>query len=168
MNRAEISKITKSKTNILIIEDLGMQKYNLKKSLEEYIEFNIIDAVNNINSVFYKIAISEPEVIIVNSTCLDEHRIENLYKIREFSPYSKIIIMAKSYSKNEILELIATGVNAFCLTSISINAFSLIIKAVVNEARWFDPVIVPLLLSSIFKFKGNIIDESMKVSSFAS
>lgn len=157
----EMVEKTLNKTKILIIEGFNIKRINLRNSLKNYTEFDVIGVVNNVNDALYNIEIFEPEVVIIDLSYIGSKGIEMIEEIKETAQNCKIIILSKGNDKNEILSSISAGANAYCLQDIEITSLSLIIKTVAKGACWFDPVAVPTLLSSLPNNKKNNTNKAL-------
>lgn len=141
------------KIKILVIEGLNVKNMNLRNSLNKHQEFNIVGTTNNENTAMYFMGLFKPEVIIIDLSYNDKKEIDIISRIKEVSSQSKVIVISSGEDKKEILDSVSAGASAFCLPSISIESFSLIIKTVSRGACWFDPVAVPTLYNSFPKIK---------------
>lgn len=156
----EIAKLT-HKAKILIVEGFNVKKIGWQKYLKQNNDFNFVGVANSTNDALYFMEIFKPDVIIVDLTHMGTKGIDTIQKIKETEKNIKLIVLSSAKKKEEIISSIRSGANAYCLSDISTETLSIIIKTVAMGACWFDPVAVPTLLSCFPKPKKEVIEEPL-------
>ena len=151
---------TPAVAKILILESNKIKRLTWQNSFRKNSNLNIIGVANNPTEAFYLMELLTPDIVIIDLVYMGIKGIETINKIKEFNRNIKVIALSTGENKNEIIESIRSGINAFCLSNIETESLALIIKTVLRGACWFDPVVMPTLSS--FFAKQNSKDNELK------
>ena len=138
---------------VLIITGNKIKGHNLQKSLGINEDLKLVGVAEKATETYYIIESLSPEIIVID---LDNFKIEGINiiaKIKQYYKDTKVIVLSSGKDCNEMLNLISLGINAYCLSEVSVSHLALIIKTVARGACCFDPLATSALMERIPNLK---------------
>jgi len=129
------------KYNILIVEDHALTSFALKTSLST---LNITDEIYDVGNAkdCYKILKEKNiDLILMDIGLPDINGVEATKEIRKTNKEVKIIILTSHSEKEEVLECLNAGINAYCTKDIKPDKLSNVIKDVLSGSMYFDSAV---------------------------
>lgn len=126
------------KYNILIVEDHALTSFALKTSIStmNYID-NIFEVQNALDG--YNILKSNKiDLILMDIGLPDINGVCATKEIRKTNKDVKIIILTSHCEKEEVIECLNAGINAYCTKDIKPDKLSRVIKEVLSGSMYFD------------------------------
>lgn len=151
---------------VLIVEDHELIRFGLKVALEtkNYID-NIYEATCGEDAVNI-VKNNNIDIVIMDLGLPSINGIETSKEIKKINNKIKIVILTSHNSKEEVLESIKAGANAYCSKDINPDRLADIILSVIEGAAWFDPKISEIVLNALSENNNKqlIIDESYNLT----
>ena len=136
------------KSNILIVEDHELTRFGLKTAFE---------SCENIDTV-YEAESAETAISITNDMAIDLivmdlglpgiDGIEATKIIKEQNKEIKVVILTSHNDKQEVLNSLKAGANAYCSKEINPKRLLEVVQSVLDGASWFDPCIAHIVLDA--------------------
>ena len=136
------------KSNILIVEDHELTRFGLKTAFE---------SCENIDTV-YEAESAETAISITNDKAIDLivmdlglpgiDGIEATKIIKEQNKEIKVVILTSHNDKQEVLNSLKAGANAYCSKEINPKRLLEVVQSVLDGASWFDPCIAHIVLDA--------------------
>ena len=137
-----------TKLNILIVEDHELTRFGLKTAFE---------SCENIDTV-YEAESAETAISITNDKAIDLivmdlglpgiDGIEATKIIKEQNKEIKVVILTSHNDKQEVLNSLKAGANAYCSKEINPKRLLEVVQSVLDGASWFDPCIAHIVLDA--------------------
>ena len=141
------------KSNILIVEDHELTRFGLKTAFE---------SCENIDTV-YEAESAETAISITNDKAIDLivmdlglpgiDGIEATKIIKEQNKEIKVVILTSHNDKQEVLNSLKAGANAYCSKEINPTRLTEVVQSVLDGASWFDPSIAHIVLEAASQFQ---------------
>lgn len=135
--------------NLLIVEDHELTRFGLKTTFAdvEFIE-NIYEAVSAEDA--YLVVKNNPVDIVIMDLGLPEvDGITAIKCIKELRSDIKFVVLTSHKDKNDVLNSLKAGANAYCSKEIKLPRLIEVLSSVVEGASWFDPAISDIVLGAV-------------------
>ena len=139
------------KNNVLIVEDHELTRFGLKTTFETC---NFVDKIYETDSAEAGLEIVENnpiDLVILDLGLPGINGIDAAQKIKQFNKDIKIIILTSHNDKQEVLNSLKAGVNAYCSKEINPVRLIQVVQSVLDGAAWFDPSISHFVLEAASK-----------------
>ncbi len=145
--------------NLLIVEDHALTRFALKTAFESY-EYEVFEA-ENAQAAYKCIKDNKIDVILMDLGLPDINGIEATKKIKQTNPNIKIIILTSHEKKEEVLDSLKAGANAYCSKDINPSKLIDVVKSVLQGDAWFDAKIAQIVLEAASSGQKLYSDESV-------
>jgi DNA-binding NarL/FixJ family response regulator len=132
--------------NLLIVEDHALTRFALKTAFEAC-EYKVFEA-ENANLAFECIKNNKIDVILMDLGLPDVNGIEATRKIKQKYVNIKIVILTSHEKKEEVLDSLKAGANAYCSKDINPDKLTEVVKSVVDGDAWFDAKVAQIVLEA--------------------
>jgi len=142
------------KDNILIVEDHALTRFALKAALKnENFPGKIFEAGDGKTAleIIRKTPIS---LVIMDLGLPGINGIETSKEIKRNFPEIKIIVLTSHNERQEVLQCVECGVNAYCSKEIKPEKLSSLISDVLAGAIWFDSCVSDVILEATKKISS--------------
>lgn len=134
------------KYNLLIVEDHALTRFALKSAFETS-DYEVFEAQNSA-SAFDSVKSKKIDVILMDLGLPDVNGIEATKKIKQKHPNIKVIILTSHDRKEEVLDALKAGANAYCSKDINPSKLIEITKSVLEGDAWFDARVAKFVLEA--------------------
>lgn len=131
---------------LLIVEDHALTRFALKSAFERP-DFEIFEA-ENASSALNCVKNNNIDVILMDLGLPDFNGIEATQKIKQKNSNIKIIILTSHEKKEEVLDSLKAGANAYCSKDIAPEKLIEVVKSVLNGDAWFDAKVAKIVLEA--------------------
>ncbi len=135
------------KYNLLIVEDHALTRFALKTAFESS-EFKVFEAENAMIA-FDCIKSNKIDVVLMDLGLPEVNGIEATKKIKEHHANIKVIILTSHDRREEVLDSLRAGANAYCSKDINPEKLIDITKSVLNGEAWFDAKVAQVVLDAV-------------------
>ena len=132
--------------NLLIVEDHALTRFALKTAFESY-EYEVFEAENG-KAAFDSVKKNKIDIILMDLGLPDINGIEVTKKIKQQYPNMKIIILTSHEKKEEVIDALKAGANAYCSKDINPSKLIDVVKSVLQGDAWFDAKIAQIVLEA--------------------
>lgn len=138
-----------SKNNILIVEDHELTRFGLKTTFSDvnFIE-NIYEA-SSAEDAFEVVKNNKIDIIIMDLGLPEIDGITAIKNIKECNPDIKFVVLTSHNDKNDVLNSLKAGANAYCSKEINLQRLIEVVNSVLDGASWFDPSIANIVLGAV-------------------
>jgi len=137
--------------NIIIAEDDILYKNAVKDFLQEDSCFKVVGEAKDGQTAVCLAKELSPDVIVMDIGLPVISGIEATKKIKEDTPYVKVIAITSHIDKDEAMESLVAGANAYVNKDINMKYLKMIIETVNKGAVWISPLIGKTILSESIK-----------------
>ena len=140
--------------NILIVEDHALTRFALKAALKnEKLPGEIFEAPNA--DCAFEILKEKPVALVIMDLGLPgTDGVKASREIKKQFPEIKIIVLTSHNERQEVLECMECGVNAYCSKDIKPEKLISLINDVLNGAIWYDPFVSDVVLDAAKKINS--------------
>lgn len=135
--------------NVLITEDHTLIRFGLKTAFESKPFINKIYEAQDAQTAIDTVKKEKIDAVIMDLGLPGMNGIEATEYIKNFSSDIKIIILTSHKTKEEVVNSIKAGANAYCSKEIEPENLAIILESVLNGAAWFDPSVSNFVLDII-------------------
>lgn len=136
---------------VIIVEDFKLTRVGLRCALNENKDINVVGESENAIDGLRLIEQLKPDVILMDLGLPGMNGIEAILKIREINKSVKIIALTSHDREEEVITVLSSGANAYCLKDIDPIKLSDVIRDVANGVCWLDAEIAEKVLRSFPK-----------------
>jgi DNA-binding NarL/FixJ family response regulator len=151
------------KIKIIIIEDHALTRIGLKTALEESQKIEVIAEAEYGETGIDLVKSLEPDLVIMDLGLPNMNGIEATRIIKEFNSNIKILVLTSHDSKNEVMESLGAGAEAYCLKDINPTRLISIIEGIIEGGVWLDPGIAKTIITTINSC-GKVSDKTIENS----
>lgn len=126
------------KYNILIVEDHALTSFALKTSISTMDYINSIFEVQNAHDAYEVLKSNDIDLILMDIGLPDINGVSATKEIRKNNKDVKIIILTSHCEKEEVIECLNAGINAYCTKDIKPDKLSRVIQEVLSGSMYFD------------------------------
>lgn len=131
---------------LLIVEDHALTRFALKSAFE-LPDFEVFEA-ENASRALECVKNNAIDVILMDLGLPDFNGIEATQKIKQKNSSIKIIILTSHEKKEEVLDALKAGANAYCSKDIAPEKLIEVVKSVLNGDAWFDAKVAKIVLEA--------------------
>lgn len=147
------------KYNVLITEDHALIRFGLKTALKSKDFtgeiFEAADAQTAINIV----KTQKIDAVVMDLGLPGMNGIEATEQIKNISSDIKIVILTSHKTKEEVINSVKAGANAYCSKEIDPENIALILHSVLLGAVWFDPAVSEYILDIVKSDKEKTVSQ---------
>ncbi|MGN1153864.1 MAG: response regulator [Candidatus Gastranaerophilaceae bacterium] len=136
---------------VIIVEDFKLTRVGLRCALNENKDINVIGESENAIDGIKLIEQLKPDVVLMDLGLPGMNGIEAIIKIRETNKSVKIITLTSHDREEEVITVLSSGANAYCLKDIDPIKLSDVIRDVANGVCWLDAEVAEKVLRSFPK-----------------
>lgn len=136
---------------VIIVEDFKLTRVGLRCALNENEDINVIGESENAIDGIRLIEQLKPDVVLMDLGLPGMNGIEAIIKIRETNKSVKIITLTSHDREEEVITVLSSGANAYCLKDIDPIKLSDVIRDVANGVCWLDAEVAEKVLRSFPK-----------------
>jgi len=140
--------LSKNNIKIIIVEDFKLTRVGLRCALNSNADLDVVDEAENALDGIKKIAHHKPDVVLMDLGLPEMNGIEAIIKIREFDKDVKIIALTSHDRGEEVVAVLSSGANAYCLKDIDPEKLADVIRDVNEGVCWIDPMVSGMALKS--------------------
>lgn len=133
---------------VIIVEDFKLTRVGLRCALNANPDIDVVDEAETAPDGIKKIEKSKPDVVLMDLGLPDMNGIEAIIKIREFDKNVKIIVLTSHDRGEEVVGVLSSGANAYCLKDIDPEKLADVIRDVNSGVCWIDPMVAGVALKS--------------------
>lgn len=139
------------KSNILIVEDHELTRFGLKTAIENCNDIDNVFEAESAETAISVIRDKKIDLIIMDLGLPGIDGIEATQVIKQYNKEIKIIILTSHNDKQEVLNSLKAGANAYCSKEINPKRLIEVVLSVLDGASWFDPCIAHIVLDAAKK-----------------
>ncbi len=147
------------KYNLLIVEDHALTRFALKTAFESS-EFVVFEAENAMIG-FDCVKSNKIDVVLMDLGLPEINGIDATKKIKTHYPSIKVIILTSHDRREEVLDSLRAGANAYCSKDINPEKLIDITKSVLNGEAWFDAKVAQVVLDAVSSVPAKVDEESV-------
>ena len=136
---------------VIIVEDFKLTRVGLRCALNENKDINVIGESENAIDGIRLIEQLKPDVVLMDLGLPGMNGIEAIIKIRETNKSVKIITLTSHDREEEVITVLSSGANAYCLKDIDPIKLSDVIRDVANGVCWLDAEVAEKVLRAFPK-----------------
>src|SRR5574344_30508 len=153
---------------VVIIEDFKLTRVGLRCALNENKDISVVAESENALDGLKMIERLKPDIVLMDLGLPGMNGIEAIVKLRETNKEIKIIALTSHDREEEVIAVLSSGANAYCLKDIDPSKLADVIRDVKDGVCWIDSVVANLVLKSIPKVDnvvllGNKVSEQTRV-----
>ena len=131
---------------LLIVEDHALTRFALKSAFEQS-DFEVFES-ENAASALECVKNNAIDVVLMDLGLPDFNGIEATRKIKQKNSGIRIIILTSHEKKEEVLDSLKAGANAYCSKDIMPEKLIEVVKSVLNGDAWFDAKVAKIVLEA--------------------
>jgi DNA-binding NarL/FixJ family response regulator len=124
---------------VIIAEDHTLMAQGLRKLLE--CEFESVTIVGNGRELIDSVAVSNPDVALVDIVMPLVNSIEATRRLRKTSPATKVVIVTAHADPQYVVEAFRAGASGFVLKSCAVSELVVAIRAVLSGQTYITPLL---------------------------
>lgn len=135
--------------NLLIVEDHELTRFGLRTTFAD-VEFikHIYEAVSA-EDAYTIVQNNHIDIVIMDLGLPEVDGITAIKSIKKFNPDLKFVVLTSHKDKNDVLNSLRAGANAYCSKEIKLPRLIEVVSSVVEGASWFDPAISDIVLGAV-------------------
>ncbi len=141
--------------NVLIVEDHALTLFALKASLRSSGFLNEIFEADNALLAYDILKENKIALVLMDLGLGDINGIEAIREIRKNYKDIKIIVLTSHCEKEEVVECLEAGINAYCTKDIKPDKLNDVVKDVLNGSMYFDSAVSKYVMQTTSKIADN-------------
>jgi len=137
------------KLKILVADSHEVVRLGISFILKRIEDFTLVDEAASCSEVVQKVAVNEPDVIIMDSRLNDGCAIETCRKVREKHPEIKVIMLISPAEEDSIFDAIAAGANGLLPKQMKSEELTRAIRMVHEGNSMLDPAITSKVMDRV-------------------
>lgn len=135
--------------NLLIVEDHELTRFGLRTTFAD-VDFiqHIYEAVSA-EDAYNIVKNNHIDIVIMDLGLPEVDGITAIKSIKKFNPELKFVVLTSHKDKNDVLNSLKAGANAYCSKEIKLPRLIEVLSSVVEGASWFDPAISDIVLGAV-------------------
>lgn len=135
--------------NLLIVEDHELTRFGLRTTFAD-VDFiqHIYEAVSA-EDAYTIVKNNHIDIVIMDLGLPEVDGITAIKSIKKFNPELKFVVLTSHKDKNDVLNSLKAGANAYCSKEIKLPRLIEVLSSVVEGASWFDPAIADIVLGAV-------------------
>ena len=135
--------------NLLIVEDHELTRFGLRTTFAD-VDFiqHIYEAVSA-EDAYSIVKNNNIDIVIMDLGLPEVDGITAIKSIKKFNPELKFVVLTSHKDKNDVLNSLKAGANAYCSKEIKLPRLIEVLSSVVEGASWFDPAIADIVLGAV-------------------
>lgn len=134
-------KRTTMRLRIVLVDDHEIVRLGLKTLLSRYTQFEIVDEASNAQEAMEKVALHQPDVVVMDIRLPGKNGIETTQDIVSRYPAVKVIMLT-SYADDDVLfDAISAGASGYVLKQIGSDDLVRALERVGNGESLLDPAV---------------------------
>lgn len=135
--------------NLLIVEDHELTRFGLRTTFAD-VEFiqHIYEAVSA-EDAYTIVKNNHIDICIMDLGLPEVDGITAIKSIKKINPELKFVVLTSHKDKNDVLNSLRAGANAYCSKEIKLPRLIEVLSSVVEGASWFDPAISDIVLGAV-------------------
>ena len=139
------------KNNILIVEDHELTRFGLKTAFEPSEDIETIFEAESAETCLEIIENNKIDLVIMDLGLPGIDGIEATRRIKQNNDDIKIVILTSHNDRQEVLNSLKAGANAYCSKEINPKRLIQVVSSVLDGASWFDPSIAHIVIEAAAK-----------------
>ena len=139
------------KSNILIVEDHELTRFDLKTTFESCDYVGTIFEAESGESGLEILEQNAVDLIIMDLGLPGMDGIEATRRAKQMNNDLRVVILTSHNDVQEVLNSLKAGANAYCSKEINPNRLTQVVSSVLDGASWFDPSIAHIVLEAASK-----------------
>lgn len=135
--------------NLLIVEDHELTRFGLKTT---FADVDFIEHIYEAVSAEYAYSIvknNSIDIVIMDLGLPEVDGITAIKSLKEINHDLKFVVLTSHKDKNDVLNSLKAGANAYCSKEIKLPRLIEVLHSVVEGASWFDPAIADIVLGAV-------------------
>ena len=135
--------------NLLIVEDHELTRFGLKTTFAD-VDFiqHIYEAVSA-EDAYSIVKNNSIDIVIMDLGLPEVDGITAIKSLKEIKHDLKFVVLTSHKDKNDVLNSLKAGANAYCSKEIKLPRLIEVLHSVVEGASWFDPAIADIVLGAV-------------------
>lgn len=145
--------------NLLIVEDHELTRFGLRTT---FVDVDFIDHIYEAVSAEDAYAIvknNHIDICIMDLGLPEVDGITAIKSIKKLNPELKFVVLTSHKDKNDVLNSLKAGANAYCSKEIKLPRLIEVLSSVVEGASWFDPAISDIVIGAVNSTSISYIDD---------
>lgn len=143
------------KHNILIVEDHELTRFGLKTTFSDVDFIGVIYEAASAEDAYSIVKNNNIDIIIMDLGLPEVDGITAIKSIKEIRPDIKFVVLTSHNDKNDVLNSLKAGANAYCSKEINLQRLIEVVSSVLDGASWFDPSIADIVLGAVTTTRMN-------------
>ncbi len=132
---------------IIIADDHWMVRDGIKQLLELDQEFNVVAQAGSAEECLRAVQLVEGQVLLLDINMPGTSGIEIIPTIKKLNPNIKILMLTIHNEVEYLNKAFKLGANGYALKDSNSDMLKKAIRAVINEEKFVDPIVLPYLYS---------------------
>ena len=137
------------KYDILIVEDHELTRFGLKTTFSDVDFIGTIYEAASAEDAYSVVKNNKIDIIIMDLGLPEIDGITAIKSIKEYKPDVKFVVLTSHNEKNDVLNSLKAGANAYCSKEINLQRLIEVVNSVLDGASWFDPSIADIVLGAV-------------------
>ena len=143
------------KYNLLIVEDHELTRFGLKTTFSDVDFIQHIYEATSAEDAFMIVKNNPVDIVIMDLGLPEVDGITAIKSIKELNPEMKFVVLTSHKDKNDVLNSLKAGANAYCSKEIKLPRLIEVLASVLEGASWFDPAISDIVLGAVNSANDN-------------
>lgn len=143
------------KYNLLIVEDHELTRFGLKTTFSDVDFIQHIYEATSAEDAFMIVKNNPVDIVIMDLGLPEVDGITAIKSIKELNSEMKFVVLTSHKDKNDVLNSLKAGANAYCSKEIKLPRLIEVLASVLEGASWFDPAISDIVLGAVNSANDN-------------
>lgn len=143
------------KYNLLIVEDHELTRFGLKTTFSDVDFIQHIYEATSAEDAFMIVKNNPVDIVIMDLGLPEVDGITAIKSIKELNAEMKFVVLTSHKDKNDVLNSLKAGANAYCSKEIKLPRLIEVLASVLEGASWFDPAISDIVLGAVNSANDN-------------
>jgi DNA-binding NarL/FixJ family response regulator len=141
--------VSERKYNLLIVEDHELTRFGLKTTFAEVSFIGTIYEAPSAEVAYGIVKNNHIDLVIMDLGLPEVDGITAIKCIKDLKPEIKFVVLTSHKDKNDVLNSLKSGANAYCSKEIKLPRLIEVLNSVIDGASWFDPAISNIILGAV-------------------
>jgi DNA-binding NarL/FixJ family response regulator len=138
---------------IVLADPQFVTRTGIRTVLAQVAEFKVVSEVKSSSELMKEIKSKQPDVIIIDYNVPGYFQLEDLQKVKSFSPRTQIMVISSDHDKNNIYKVLNSGIKNFITKECDPDEIIQAVHATANGKKFFCAKVVDIILEKHFKIK---------------
>ncbi len=137
--------------SVVIIEDFKLTRVGLRCALNANEDINVVGESENAVLGLELIQKTRPDVVLMDLGLPEMNGIEATVEVKKILPETKIVALTSHEQEEEVIAMLASGANGYCLKDIDPTKLADVVRDVASGVCSIDPQVAKMVLNAFPK-----------------